>query len=93
MGTDLSDELVSDSLPGGYVNLLGPDETAQIADAYGPNHDRLLAVKERYDPASTFSATPLPPMHLTGDPVGPSSSEPSPMADGETSDRVCDGSG
>ncbi|MDH6522685.1 hypothetical protein M2163_000807 [Streptomyces sp. SAI-135] len=50
----------SDALPGGYPNLLGPDEASQIAHAYGPNTARLLAVKRRFDPHHVFSATPLP---------------------------------
>jgi FAD/FMN-containing dehydrogenase len=58
---ELSDALTKCALPGGYANLLGPDEPAQIAHAYGPNADRLLAIKQRYDPDSTFSAIPLPP--------------------------------
>lgn len=57
---DLSTALEPEALPGGYPNLLGPDETAQIAHAYGPNTDRLLAVKRRFDPDGLFRATPLP---------------------------------
>ncbi|MQY40791.1 6-hydroxy-D-nicotine oxidase [Streptomyces sp. RB17] len=52
--------LESDALPGGYPNLLGPDEVAQIAHAYGPNTERLLAVKRRFDPDHVFRAIPLP---------------------------------
>ncbi|PZG08632.1 FAD-binding oxidoreductase, partial [Nonomuraea aridisoli] len=47
-------------LPGGYPNLLGDDEVAQIAHAYGPNTERLLAVKRRFDPDHVFRAIPLP---------------------------------
>ncbi|GHJ40885.1 BBE domain-containing protein [Streptomyces sp. TS71-3] len=47
-------------LPGGYPNLLGPDETEQIAHAYGPNTERLLAAKRRFDPDRVFRAIPLP---------------------------------
>ncbi|WP_028926488.1 FAD-binding oxidoreductase [Pseudonocardia acaciae] len=57
---DLSEALAGEALPGGYVNLLAPDEADQIAHAYGPNRDRLLAAKTRYDPDGVFSATPLP---------------------------------
>jgi berberine-like enzyme len=49
------------SLPGGYPNLLGPDDHDQIACAYGQNAKRLRAVKERFDPEGIFSATPLTP--------------------------------
>jgi choline dehydrogenase-like flavoprotein len=45
----------------GRLPLLGPDDHAQIADAYGPNAARLLAAKTRFDPDRVFSATPLPP--------------------------------
>jgi hypothetical protein len=57
---DMSDALSTDALPGGYVNLLAPDEHDQIAHAYGPNRDRLLAAKRTYDPDGVFTATPLP---------------------------------
>jgi Berberine and berberine like len=48
------------SLPGGYVNFLGPETPDQIARAYGPNAERLLAVKSALDPDSVFVGTPLP---------------------------------
>ncbi|MGW4247891.1 FAD-binding oxidoreductase [Nocardia sp. NPDC004722] len=48
------------ALPGGYPNLLGPDDEHQTADAYGPHHARLLTVKNRLDPDNLFTATPLP---------------------------------
>ncbi|MFF8092535.1 FAD-binding oxidoreductase [Streptomyces sp. NPDC016675] len=48
------------SLPGGYVNFLGPETPEQIADSYGPNTERLLAVKSAVDPDFVFAATPLP---------------------------------
>jgi hypothetical protein len=57
---DLADALEPDALPGGYPNLLGPDAVAQITHAYGPNTERLLTAKHRYDPYNVFHATPLP---------------------------------
>ncbi|MFI0502362.1 FAD-binding oxidoreductase [Streptomyces albogriseolus] len=48
------------SLPGGYVNFLGPETPDQVAHSYGPNSERLLAVKSAVDPDSVFAATPLP---------------------------------
>ncbi|MGW7089040.1 FAD-binding oxidoreductase [Streptomyces sp. NPDC054871] len=48
------------SLPGGYVNFLGPETPDQVANSYGPNTQRLLAVKAAIDPDSVFAATPLP---------------------------------
>jgi FAD/FMN-containing dehydrogenase len=52
--------LAPHALPGGYPNLLGPDAHDQIAHAYGPNTERLLTAKKRYDPERVFTATPLP---------------------------------
>jgi FAD/FMN-containing dehydrogenase len=56
----LSRVLATAALPGGYANLLGPDEHDQIALAYGANIDRLREVKQRFDPDNVFSAIPLP---------------------------------
>jgi FAD/FMN-containing dehydrogenase len=56
----LSDVLAPGALPGGYPNLLGPDEHEQIARAYGDNLPRLRLVKRRFDPHGFFSAIPLP---------------------------------
>ncbi|WP_250004682.1 FAD-binding oxidoreductase [Actinoplanes sp. M2I2] len=57
---DTSRKLAPYALPGGYPNLLGPHDDEQVAHAYGPNTERLLALKRRFDPGSVFSATPLP---------------------------------
>jgi FAD/FMN-containing dehydrogenase len=56
----LSDVLAPGALPGGYPNVLGPDENEQIARAYGDNLPRLRLIKRRFDPDRVFSATPLP---------------------------------
>jgi FAD/FMN-containing dehydrogenase len=37
-----------------YVNFLTQDETERIGAAYGPNYDRLVAVKTRYDLHNLF---------------------------------------
>jgi hypothetical protein len=37
-----------------YVNYLGDDESARTRDAYGPNFDRLVDLKRRYDPDNRF---------------------------------------
>ncbi len=37
-----------------YVNYLDDDEDDPAASAYGPNHDRLRAVKATYDPENLF---------------------------------------
>lgn len=56
-----ADALSEHALPGGYVNLLGPDETDRAAHTFGDNTARLLAAKATYDPDNTFNAVPLPP--------------------------------
>ncbi|WP_414166814.1 FAD-binding oxidoreductase [Streptoverticillium reticulum] len=56
----LSAALRPAALPGGCPDLLGPDETEQIAHAYGLNAERLLAAKRRFDPDDVFRATSLP---------------------------------
>ena len=48
-------EAMRPSLSGGvYVNNLGAEGPARVRQAYGPNHERLVAVKTRYDPANVF---------------------------------------
>jgi FAD/FMN-containing dehydrogenase len=37
-----------------YVNFLTQDESARIHEAYGPNYQRLLDIKQRYDPDNLF---------------------------------------
>ncbi len=39
---------------GAYVNFMTEEETERVAAAYGPNYDRLVALKEKYDPANLF---------------------------------------
>lgn len=40
-----------------YVNYLGVgDEPERVKDAYGANYDRLVAVKQKYDPDNLFRA-------------------------------------
>lgn len=49
------------ALPGGYANLLGADEGDRALLGYGPNAERLLAIKRRYDPDHVFRAVPTLP--------------------------------
>lgn len=53
-------ELAPHSLEGGYPSLIGPEQAGQADAAYGPNADRLVEIKRRYDPDRVFTATPLP---------------------------------
>ncbi len=39
---------------GVYVNTLGEEGEERVRAAYGPNYDRLAAVKSKYDPANFF---------------------------------------
>jgi len=48
--------LAPHALPGGYPNLLGPDEHDRVRDSYGPNYERLRRAKHRYDPDNVFAS-------------------------------------
>ena len=37
-----------------YVNFMSADEGDRVAQAYGPNHARLVELKTRYDPTNLF---------------------------------------
>lgn len=37
-----------------YVNYLDADDASRIRAAYGPNYDRLVNIKRRYDPDNLF---------------------------------------
>jgi FAD/FMN-containing dehydrogenase len=39
---------------GAYVNFMTAEEGERIATAYGSNYDRLLQIKQRYDPENIF---------------------------------------
>jgi FAD/FMN-containing dehydrogenase len=39
---------------GGYVNYLGDEGEAKIRAAYGDNYERLVAIKNKYDPTNFF---------------------------------------
>jgi len=57
----LSESLTPHALPGGYANMMGPDDSDQAAHAYGANLGRLQQVKQRFDPECVFtSAISLP---------------------------------
>ena len=59
----LSLRLAPHALPGGYPNMLGPDEHERAAQAYGANLGRLQRVKRLFDPEGVFTSAislPLP---------------------------------
>ncbi len=37
-----------------YVNYLGEEDRARVGNAYGPNYERLVALKRTYDPENLF---------------------------------------
>ena len=39
---------------GGYVNFMTEEETNRVANAFGPNHQRLAGIKAKYDPQNLF---------------------------------------
>jgi hypothetical protein len=47
------DELAPNS-SGVYVNHMDADDKNRISQAYGPNYDRLLSLKQKYDPDNFF---------------------------------------
>jgi hypothetical protein len=49
-------ELSPLALPGGYPNLLAPDEHDRSRLAYGGNATRLLQLERRYDPDMVFAS-------------------------------------
>jgi hypothetical protein len=61
------------ALPGGYPNLLAEGDTNRAAKSYGPNAERVIKAKRRYDPDNIFRSTiPLPVGHdATTDPLAP----------------------
>ncbi|MBB2922743.1 FAD-binding oxidoreductase [Cellulomonas cellasea] len=48
--------LAPGALPGGYPNILGPEDADRTRLGFGANADRLLAAKRRYDPDGALSA-------------------------------------
>lgn len=51
----LSKALEPSAFPGGYANLVGPDDTQQIAQAFGDNLKQLQKIKKKYDPDRVFN--------------------------------------
>jgi hypothetical protein len=46
--------LAAVEMPGGYVNLLGPEDLPRVRDFYGPALDRLERIKAKVDPRNLF---------------------------------------
>ena len=43
------------AMGGVYANFLTQDEADRVPAAYGPNYERLVRLKEKYDPENAFS--------------------------------------
>ena len=56
----LSNNIADEAYPGGYANLLGPDEHLQIGHAFGTNLPRLQALKNKYDKHNFFKGIAIP---------------------------------
>ena len=48
--------LTPGALPGGYPNILGPQDGGRVKRGFAGNAERLLAAKRRYDPDGVFTA-------------------------------------
>ncbi len=53
---DFHQALKKDATGGVYVNLMSHDEEERITAAYGPNYDRLMEVKKKWDPKNLFNS-------------------------------------
>jgi hypothetical protein len=42
------------SAAGGYVNFMDAEDQGRVAENYGANYERLVAVKGKYDPGNLF---------------------------------------
>jgi hypothetical protein len=62
---NVGEALAPASLPGGYVNLLGPGNQQQVGDACGSNTARLLAIRPALirTTSSPVPAFPVPRAH------------------------------
>ncbi len=58
-----SNEIARYSNGGVYVNLLAEDEQDRIKAAYGSNYDRLVELKQKWDPTNLFRGNQnIPPL-------------------------------
>jgi FAD/FMN-containing dehydrogenase len=79
---DLHDDLQPFFAGGVYVNNLGNEGDERVRQAYGPNYERLVAVKTAYDPTNVFRHNQnIPPAaqagtYSTNRPSGRKPSEP-----------------
>jgi hypothetical protein len=48
------DATLPGAIDGAYVNFMTADESGRVEAAYGANHERLVGVKDHYDPDNMF---------------------------------------
>ena len=51
---DLFDATATYASSGAYVNFMTQEEGDRVRQAYGPNYDRLVELKNKYDPTNLF---------------------------------------
>ncbi|MDQ0102028.1 FAD/FMN-containing dehydrogenase [Paenarthrobacter nicotinovorans] len=49
-----ADALAPYSEAGGYINFMDSEDQSRVRSNYGPNWDRLVAIKSKYDPGNLF---------------------------------------
>ncbi len=54
---NISRSLAPYALKGGYISLLNPEEQERVRLAFGSNYERLLDLKQKYDPDDVFRST------------------------------------
>lgn len=54
---NLSQALAPYAFKGGYINLLDEQEQERVRLAFGSNYERLLDLKQKYDPDDVFRST------------------------------------
>jgi FAD/FMN-containing dehydrogenase len=50
----LANAMAPHTRPGVYLNFVAVEDTERVRSSYGPSYDRLVAVKDRYDPTNLF---------------------------------------
>ncbi|WP_442940112.1 BBE domain-containing protein [Nostoc sp.] len=53
----MSQALAPFAFKGGYIGLLDEEEQERIPLAFGSNYERLLDLKQKYDPEDVFHST------------------------------------
>jgi FAD/FMN-containing dehydrogenase len=54
---NISQALAPYALKGGYISLMDQEEQERVRLAFGSNYERLLDLKQKYDPDDVFRST------------------------------------